>query len=192
MNTKQMVVFWYAGLYITANLIRYAVEGVMTPLLASAATILLAALFFYTFRPHPAVSRKRVLWFVASPVVVIAVVVGVSAVVVSSLPTRIPVELIRFTGSKMDFLPDGSTLIDGNIYNSSDTRLMGVEIKYTIHDPDLRSRVIEDQTIRIDLFVPPGEMRPFQKPVRFRQAAEEGGLAGNVIYSQELVSAWRE
>lgn len=73
MNTKQLIVLWYAGLLAALVLFGSGIDSFnKSPWPSIAAIAIVASLFYWTFRPHPAANKRVVAAFVLTPFLLIA------------------------------------------------------------------------------------------------------------------------
>ena len=76
MNTKQLVVLWYAGLVLTTILLfKGLVDNEVWGLVYS--IILMSAILIYTLRSHPQAKKSRLAFWVLTPSLLLAAVGGV-------------------------------------------------------------------------------------------------------------------
>ena len=75
MNTKQLVILWYAGMLLTALLLLRALTNIpnaLWPLMA--AIVLMSAILIYTLRPHPQAKKSRLALWVLAPILLLATI----------------------------------------------------------------------------------------------------------------------
>lgn len=191
MNTKQLVVIWYAGLAIATTLLFYAAGQSWTPWALLAVIVTIAALFVYTFRPHPAVNKKMLRRFVATPIVVLLLIMAV-VIYIDQPPT--PTRSFRPSYGSVHVAETDVELFDmrfghtgrtgtlyGRVRNNSNLRLSELDIKILILD---ESTQIDGKEVRVTFSVPPGEVRGFQTSLRFNRELPE-----KVNWSYQFVSA---
>ncbi len=191
MNTKQLVVIWYAGLAIATTLLFYAAGQSWMPWALLAVIVTIAALFVYTFRPHPAVNKKMLILFVATPTVVLLLIIAVGVYIDqrptptrSSLPSYGPVRVAETDVELFDmrFGHTGRTgTLYGRVRNNSNLRLSDLDIKILILD---ESTQIDGKEVRVTSSVPPGEVRGFKTSLYFNRELPE-----EVNWSYQLVRA---
>jgi hypothetical protein len=80
MNTKQLVVLWYAGLLVALVLLAFGFEpGARSPWPFVLSICVIAGLFILSFSPHPRANKKLLALFVLTPIALLAAGVGYAA-----------------------------------------------------------------------------------------------------------------
>lgn len=162
MNTKQLVVLWYAGLLLTTILLFHA-SGRGGLWSAVSAIILMSAILIYTLRPHPQVKKSRLALWVLAPFLLLAAVGGVYTVYHLNRA-----EITRFLAGAESLSQDQYEFIDlklidrygyklhGRLKNKSNFNIMQAKLQIMFFDD---TGILDTQDVQfINLEIPPGHV----------------------------------
>jgi len=164
MNTKQMVVLWYAGLLLTAILLLKGLED--RALWAGvSAIILMSAILIYTLRPHPQVKKSRLALWVLAPFLLLAVV-GAAYMVYHANRA----EIARFLASAKPLSSDQYEIFDetigsgtfakyqGRLKNKSNLTIMQAKLQIVFVN-NAMTDIFDTRDVQfINLAIPPGHV----------------------------------
>ncbi|MDP3014212.1 MAG: hypothetical protein Q8M92_08235 [Candidatus Subteraquimicrobiales bacterium] len=213
MNTKQLIVLWYACLAVATALGIYAFEHDdewLSPILAI--IVLVAALLVYSFRQHPAANKRRVFQAVGYPILGIGLIGFAAMLLDRNLPDTycppatsqeeisIPVDKIEVFDytlsvpfSEYSGLPLGfrAPRLIGRVRNKSENTLISLDLKITVYDAARPKKTVVDvATVKVVFEplegVPPGGVRSFEVEITELRPPEKWECRCQVINAQFL------
>lgn len=179
MNTKQLIVLWYAGVVVAGiqlDATFAGLGGLPDWLAVVVAVVILAGLLFYSFRPHPKASGKHVAIWVGIPLGSLGVLAGliVLAVHLANRPVHVPLSRVEVFDARLDLDPYREPRsISFRIRNLSDKRLTWVSMRVLI--VDRKGDQLDGADIHARVDVPPSETRSTSEYIYGLDALQEDG-----------------